>query len=438
MLLRICLGVVLLAAVPAWSQVEPSATGAPARESEMQTPPPVSGQSYPTETGAEERSNYLRAGLNLQIAYNDNVEPGATSKPISDEIYTIGSSVALDQTTPRTHRMLTYNPGFALYEPTSALNALNQNAIVLYQYSISPHAKVILQDSFVQASNVFDQPAGGVSGSTQAPTAAVIAPYAEQVSNLTSGESTLQFSANGMIGAGGTYSIVNYPNPAQAAGLANSNSYGGSGFYNRRLSSTQYMGVNYQYAKMTSSAAAGSSETQVNTIYSFYTFYLERSLSLSVSGGPQHFDVTESQLPASASWTPAITASLGWQRNHANLAASYSRTVNGAGGLLGAFQSNSGNGSVRWQALRTWTVGSAASYTIFKNVIPAFSPASQGGHTVSGSVSTQHQIGEHFSAEIGYSRLHQSYRSVAAVTENPDGDHEYISITYQFARPLGR
>jgi hypothetical protein len=165
MLLRICLGVVLLVAVPSWSQVEPSATGSPARESEMQTPPPVSGQSYPTETGAEERSNYLRAGLNLQIAYNDNVEPGATSKPVSDEIYTIGSSVALDQTTPRTHRMLTYNPGFALYEPTSALNALNQNAIALYQYSISPHTKVIFQDSFVQASNVFDQPAAGSDGS---------------------------------------------------------------------------------------------------------------------------------------------------------------------------------------------------------------------------------------------------------------------------------
>jgi hypothetical protein len=93
---------------------------------------------------------------------------------------------------------------------------------------------------------------------------------------------------------------------------------------------------------------------------------------------------------------------------------------------------------VRWQVLRTWTVGSAASYTIFKNVIPVSSPASQGGHTVSGSFSTQHQIGEHFSAEIGYSRIHQSYGSVAAVAENPDGDHEYISITYQFARPLGR
>src|SRR5580658_1722368 len=408
MLSRICLGVALLSAVPAWTQVEPSATGPPATETEMQTPPPVSSQAYPTETGSETRSNYLRAGLNVQVAYNDNVEPGATSRPVSDEIYTIGSTVALDQTTPRTHRTLTYSPGFTLYEPTSALNALNQNAIVLYQYSIGPHSKVILQDSFVQASNVFDQPAGGVSGSTQSPTAAVIAPYAEEVSNLTSGESTLQFSRNGMIGAGGTYSIVNYPNPAQAAGLANSHSCGGSGFYNRRLSSTQYMGVNYQYTKMTSSAASGSSETQVNTIYSFYTLYLEHSLSLSVSGGPQHFDVTEGQLPASASWTPAVNASMGWQRNRTNLAASYSRTVNGAGGLFGAFQQSSENATARWQVLRTWAVGSTASYSIFKNVTPLSSLSNQGGRSVSGNVSVQHPIGERFSAEIGYSRLHQS------------------------------
>jgi hypothetical protein len=83
-------------------------------------------------------------------------------------------------------------------------------------------------------------------------------------------------------------------------------------------------------------------------------------------------------------------------------------------------------------------VGSTASYSIFKNVTPLSSLSNQGGRSVSGNVSVQHPIGERFSAEIGYSRLHQSFSSVAAVAENPDSDHEYISITYQFARPLGR
>ena len=438
MLTRICLSLALLAAMPAWSQVEPSATGSPATETEMQTPPPVSGQAYPTATGSEERSNYLRGGLNLQVAYDDNVEPGSTSKPVSDMIYTMGSSIALDQITPRSHRTFTYSPGFTLYEPTGALNAVNENAMALYEYSLSPHAKVSVHDTFVQSSNVFDLPQAVVSGSTELPGAAVVAPFAEQRSNGTSAQTTYQFSRNSMIGAGGTYSIVDYPNPAQAVGLSNSNSYGGSGFYNRRLSQNQYMGVNYQYSKMTSSAAGGSSDTEMYTIYSFYTLYLAHALSLSVSGGPQHFNVAESPLPASTAWTPAVNASLGWQRNRTNLAASYSRTVNGAGGLLGAFQSTAGNASGRWQATRTWTLSAAANYSIFKSVTPLSSTASQGGHTISGNVSVQHPIGAHLSAEIGYARLHQSYSTVAAVAADPDGDHEYVSISYQFTRPLGR
>jgi hypothetical protein len=404
----------------------------------MQTPPPVSGQAYPTETGSEARSNYLRAGLNIQTAFDDNLEPGTTGNPVSDVVYSIGSSFALDQSTPRTHKMFSYSPGFTFYEPTSMPNALNQNATVSYQYRLSPHTRISVQDSFVQTSNVFDQPYGGISGSTQSPTGAVVAPFAEQRSNGTSGQLSYQFSGNGMIGVGGTYSIFDYPNPAEATGLSNSNSYGGSAFYNRRLSNTQYIGVNYQYSKMTSSSTSGASETEMNMIYSFYTLYLEHSLSISVSGGPQHFAVTQSPLPASASWTPAGTASMGWQRNRSNLAASYSRTVSGAGGLLGAFKSESAIANASWHLARTWTAGLAASYTTQKNVLPAFFSSSQGGHTISGTVSVQHPISEHFTAGFQYAHIHQSYGGIAVISDDPDNDRASISFSYQFARPLGR
>jgi hypothetical protein len=438
MLSRICLGVALLAAMPAWSQVEPSATGPPATESEMQTPPPVSGQSYPTATGSEERSNFLSGRFNLQVAYSDNVESGDGGKPVSDMIYTMGSSIALDQTTPRSHRSFMYAPGFTLYQPTGALNSASQSTTANYEYRLSQHAKLSLGDSFVQSSNVFEQPQAGVSGSTESPAAAVVAPFAEQLSNGTNGQTTFQFSRSSMIGAGGTYSLVNYPNPAQAVGIANSNSYGGSGFFNRRLSKNQYMGVNYQYSKMTSSTGGISSDTQMYTIYSFYTLYLDNALSLSISGGPQHFNVSESSIPASSAWTPAVNASIGWQSSHTSLAASYSRTVNGAGGLLGAEESTAGNFSARWQATRTWTLGASASYSMLKSATPLSPTVSQGGHSLSGSVSAQHPIGQHLSAEVGYSRLHQSFSNVAAIAADPNGDREYISISYQFTRPLGR
>jgi len=440
MLTRICLSLAFVVAMPVWSQVEPSATGpSPSSEENMQTPPPVSGEAYPTATGSEARSNYLRAGLAVNTAYDDNVLGGNSTTPVGDITYSIMPTIALDQTISRLHQTLTYSPGFTLYQRTSGLNAMNQNATVGFQYRLSPHARISLHDSFVQTSNVFEQPYGGVSGSTQSPTEAVVAPYADQLSNAASGQLSYQFSRNGMIGGSGTSTMLKYPNPAQASGLSsNSNSRGGSAFYNLRLSSTQYIGVTYQYSRMLASLANAPSETQVHTINSFYTLYLKSTLSLSVSGGPQHFDLVQSPLPASGSWTPAVTASMGWQRSHTNFAASYSRTVSGAGGLVGAFQSESANANASWQLARTWTAGSSASYTTQKNVLPAFFSSTQGGHAVSGTVSVQHPISEQFTAGFGYSRIHQSYGGIAVISENPDSDRVFVSISYQFARPLGR
>lgn len=439
MLTRICLSFALLFAMPVWSQVEPDATGPPpASEDQMQTPPPVSGEAYPTATGSEARSNFLRAGFTLNTAYNDNVLAGATAKPISDLTYTISPTIALDQTTSRQHRIFTYSPGFTTYQHTSALNNIDQNAVLHFQYRLSPHATISLDELFSQSSNVFNQPYGGVSGSTLSPTEAVVAPFAELINNVASAELSYQFSRNGMVGGSGTSTILNYPNPAQAVGLANSNSRGGSAFYNLRLSSMQYIGLTYQYSRMIASPVTGGSVTQTHTIYFFYTLYLKHALSLSVSGGPQHFNEVQSPFPASASWTPAVTASMGWQGSHTNFAASYSRTVTGAGGLLGAFETDNASASARWQMARTWTVGSAGTYATQKNVLPAIFPSSSGGRTVSGTISFQHPISERFTVKLGYTRLHQSYTGVAVVSENPDSDSENISISYQFARSLGR
>jgi hypothetical protein len=404
----------------------------------MQTPPPASGEAYPTATGSETRSNYLRAGLSINTAYDDNVIPGTAVKAVGDFTYLIAPTFTLDQTTPRANRTLTYSPGFTLYQHTSALNGMNQNALGRFQYRLSPHTTMSLRDSFVQSSNVFNQPDGGVSASTLLPTASVVAPFADQISNATSAELSYQFSANGMIGGSGTYAMLKYTNPAQASGLPNSSTLGGSAFYNRRLSSTQYIGVTYQFSRMVSSLANAPSETQVHTINSFYTLYLKHTLTLSVSGGPQHFNVAESPLPASASWTPSVTASIGWQRSHTNIAASYSRTVTGAGGLLGAFQSNSASASARWQFARTWTIGSAGNYANQKNVVPAFLSSTPGGSTVSGSVSVQHPISDRLNVGFGYSRIHQSYTGIEVISTTPDSDQASISVSYQLRRPLGR
>ena len=82
---------------------------------------------------------------------------GGTLKPVSDMTYSVLPTIMLDQTTPRQHRALTYSAGFLFYDPTSALNSVQQNAGVNYRYRFSPRTTITMNDSFQQSSNAFSQ-----------------------------------------------------------------------------------------------------------------------------------------------------------------------------------------------------------------------------------------------------------------------------------------
>ena len=243
-----------------------------------------------------------------------------------------------------------------------------------------------------------------------------------------------------MVGLSGTFTNLYYPNPAEVSGLYNSSSTGGSVFCSRRLLAKYYVGASYQYQNVSAyqAGAHANTQTQTQTIFVFFTFSPKPNLSLSVSGGPQHSDTTQPPLPASRSWSPMLTASFSWRGQRTSLAASYSRIVTGGGGLVGAYHSNIANVSGAWQFSRTWSVGLSASYSAYNNLSPLLLVASPGGHTLSGSLAFSHPLGEHLSLQLGYTRVQQSYGGVTAISAVPDTNREFLSISYQFARPLKR
>jgi hypothetical protein len=407
----------------------------------MLTPPPVSGEAFSTTPLSEMRSNYLRAGLTVNTAYSNNVLAGASTNPVSDVSYSIWPTLGLDETTSRLRSVLTYSPGFTFYGRTSADNATDQNVYLNLQYRLSPHVTASVRDNFQKSSNIFnrpDLPSAGIYGAPQVPTIAAIPPIADLLNNTAHAELTYQFSASSMIGASGMFTNLHYPDPTQVPGLYDSSSQGGSAFYSHRLSAKHYIGLTYHYSRILAYSVDTQSETQTNAILAFYTIYLKPNLSLSLSGGPQHSDIAQAPQPSFRSWSPAVSTSLGWQGRHATFAASYSRIVTGGGGLIGAFNSNTANALVHWQIARTWNLDSGVGYAIFESLTPFLSSADQGGHSVSGSISLRHQLGEHFNAALGYTRLHQSYSGIAVLSTNPDTNREYISLSYQFTRPLGR
>ena len=152
MFARLSLGLLLLLAVPVWSQVEPDASGGPASpndEYSMSMPDQVSGRSYSMGFGPEQRSNYLSGGLIFTAAYDDNVFAGGASGPVSDTSLAIVPVIGLSRTTPRTTSMLPNPtvPDLRSITPTSSLNSVNQNASLDFEYRLTHHSSLGVQDS---------------------------------------------------------------------------------------------------------------------------------------------------------------------------------------------------------------------------------------------------------------------------------------------------
>src|SRR5579871_4905512 len=161
----------LVALVPASAQVDtvpqsgstPTASdqGSPQQtfdhpEDRMQTPPPVTGQNYPTAFASAERANYLRYGVAFTSAYTDNAEAGISTHPISDISYSVAPTIAIDENTSRMHLVGTYAPGFTFYQRLSSLNESDENASLNFSYRLSPHLTFSAHDGFQKTSNVFN------------------------------------------------------------------------------------------------------------------------------------------------------------------------------------------------------------------------------------------------------------------------------------------
>lgn len=459
------LGCCFLLALPAWSQsdnqpahspipvmvgLDNSSTPAetPAQsydgsDDRMVTPPPVSGQTYPVMLASEERANYLRGGLAFTAAYTDNLLAGLNGTPISDISYSVAPTVALDETTSRVHAVLSYAPGFTFYQKTSSRNEADQNASIEFEYRLTPHVTLSARDGFQKSSNVFNQPsdfgASDITGTAQGTDFSVIAPVADRLSNVGNVGLSYQFGLNDMTGVSGTFSNLHYPNPAEVPGLYDASSQGGMAFYSRRLAKRQYVGIMYGYQRLLAYPTQGTSETQTHAAFLFCTVSPTRNFSISLFGGPQHAETLQpSPLATLRSWNPAGGASATWQGRLNTFALSYTHIIASSGGLIGAAEQDAATATIRQQILRTLNASISGGYAQ-NNVIG--SSTLQGlisGHSVVGTATLQQLIGQHLGVQLGYARIHQDYDTVAAIATNPNTNREFIAISYQFSKALGR
>jgi hypothetical protein len=245
---------------------------------------------------------------------------------------------------------------------------------------------------------------------------------------------TYQFGANAMVGGKGTLSGLWYPNRATSPGLFDSTAEAAEGFYARRLSEKHYIGVTYDFQRLL--APPSKIQTQTHSVFFFYTIYLRPTLSASLFGGPEYSSTQGGAILPLHSWSPAAGGSLGWQGARSSFAASYARRISEGGGLSGAIRSINADAFARWQFAKTMTAGLGGNYAI-NNILYSLL-GSTGGHTISGTLSLERSLGKDLSVRIGYTRLHQSYSNIAAISNTPNRNQAWVSLSYQFQRPLGR
>jgi len=128
---------------------------------------------------------------------------------------------------------------------------------------------------------------------------------------------------------------------------------------------------------------------------------------------------------------------LSWQGRLSNLAISYAHLISSGGGLIGAVRMDSASAAIRQQLSRRLNATVTGGYAQ-NEVLGATALIGSNGHTVSGTASLQQQFGQHLNLQLGYTRLHQDYSTVAVLAATPNTNREFVSISYQFSRPLGR
>jgi hypothetical protein len=468
MITRLGLIFVLLAAVPMWSQTTGTGTGTGTQtgtgngtgtptstdeepdnsvmNSGMLTPPPVSGQAYPVATGDEVRVNYMSFGLTGEVAYDDNVLAGFSATPQGDVIYSIWPTVTLDKSTLALREQFSYSPGFTFYEPSSDFNETDQNASMNFQYHPGSNATLIVQDSFLRSSSLFNQPfatsQGDIGGGTPLQASGVIAPFADRISNVANVGINDQAGENEMFGVSGQYGLLDYPNSSQVPGLYNSTLWGVTAFASQRIAVRQYFGAEVEHSRIVSFLKGTDSGVQSDNIFPFYTIYLRNSeastLSISVTGGPEHYIASQAPETAIQEWTPAGTIGVGWQGHLSTISGSYSHNVTGGGGLPGAYEEDRAAAAFRRELTHTWEINFSGFYALNKNKTPLFPFSEPGGHTVTATASVQHQLSKSLKFLIGYDRMQESYSGIGALAKLPNSDREYGQISWQWVRPIGR
>ncbi len=436
-----------------WGQdghtVPTSAIGPELPYTEVLTPPmPVNGVQMPLTFSSDgERSNILSGGIQVGSGYNDNALVTPTDH-LSNVSVAIVPRIEISQNRERWGLDFVYSPGITINQNLGEQNQFAHSLSFSTNYRLSPHVNLQLRDNFAKTNNLF----AGLFGNSPGPgpfqqsNSSVITPLADSTSNNSGLALTYQFNASSMVGVSGNYYFVNYgsiANTPSVSGFIDSRSASAASFYAHRFSNRHWVGATYNFQQLMFNPGG---RTTIHRILGFYSLTVGSHVTLSLWAGPQYSASFVNDVPVlqrssgifalPSQWFPAVGAMFDWQGSHTSLHAGYSKQISDGGGLAEAVTIQGVDAEIRRRLAARWIVSVRGAYTR-NDPLHRFA-ANAPLRSFQGDAGIEYRITDNLGARVFYGRQQQRYEYALLPSATANQNRVLFSLSYAFARPLGR
>jgi hypothetical protein len=399
----------------------------------------------PTFVSELERSNYLRGGVNVGAAYDDNPLLLSNSGPGNASV-SIFPNLSIEQSSSRMRWKLGYAGGLTVNQRFTNQDEGSHNLNFDSQYRLSPHVNLRVAENFSLTTGFFDAGNGlePVSGSA-GPNGSLITPLATQRSSLTTVETNYHFALNDLVGASGSFYDLHFTNPpADAASgtqltypLTGSETESGSVFWLHRVFRDDWAGASYRFARI----SFNGGESQVHSFFAVDTLKLSTRFLLTGFVGPQYSENVGLLAPGTApdDWSVAGGVEGGWRDERTSLFAGFSRSISDGGGVLGAVRLQSVYANFRRQLVPGWAAAVTASHGTNQAFLLLCPTCASSINLTSAGISVERNVGKSMGLRMGYTHDLQSESGAAGAFSTLDASRNrfFVTLSYQWAKPLG-
>lgn len=387
-------------------------------------------------------TNNLSGAVMFGSAYDDNLLNSDPARG-GGVTYLFAPRFRLQITRPRTAWNVVYSPGVSRSNVGDTQDFMTHDFSTELTRRMSRQWTVRARTQFSVTSNPFQIVGSGNSldgGISDPRNEGILTPFAKQTTLLTGLDTTYQLGKSDYVGASGVFSTLQFDNlNGVRTDLANRNGVSAQGFYARRLSSRNLVGVEYKFQQLRFSPL--HSVTYTHSVLYFHAININPSWTVSFFAGPERADSSGEfagvvgTVPSQIDWNVSSGAIVAWQGRTDDIRASFSRRVTDGGGLASSMRQNTLGIDYRHLFTRRWAFTVGARFDEGRALVSA--APKRPIRTAGGGFGLERNLTESLALQFGYERIQQQMPGTD-FSSKAVHNRGTISLVYQFNRPLGR